>query len=301
MFQSRTHEVNGQRIHALHAGPDDGPLMLLLHGFPEFSHAWSAVAPHFADTHRVVMPDQRGCGRSSRPEGVESYRPRLLAADMIALVESLAPLGGTVTLCGHDWGASVAYAMTFHRPDLVARLVVANGAHPVTFQRALLAIGAQTRASRYIDTLRRPDAAERMSEDGFRRTFSMLSKFSTVSWLDDETRALYRDVWREALPTMLHWYRATPLEVPPEGAAARAVPFTVEALERFRVRCPHLVVWGMRDTALLPEAREGLEAFCADLTVHEIADASHWLLHERPGEVAAAMDAWLAEERPTVS
>ena len=292
MFERKVHDVNEQRIHALHAGPVNAPIMLMLHGFPEFSDAWVAVAERFADRYHIVLPDQRGCGRSSKPHGTEHYAPKHLAADMIALVRSVSP-ARPVVLCGHDWGASVAYAMTFREPHMFSHLVIANGVHPLTFQRALLAGGPQTEASQYIMTLRDPASADRMAEDGFRRTFRMLEKFSTAPWLDAETKARYRRVWQEALPTMIEWYRATPLEVPAAGSPARTLPFTTEALNRYRVRCPHLVVWGVEDTALLPEAREGLDAFCEDLTVHEIEGASHWLLHERPDEVAAVVQDWL--------
>ena len=292
MFETSRHAVNGQSIIALHAGPPDAPVMLMLHGFPEFSDAWSSVAEHFVDDYHVVLPDQRGCGASSKPDGVENYRPKHLAADMIALIETVSP-GRPVILCGHDWGASVAYALAFRRPDLVSHLVIANGAHPITFQRALLACGAQTAASRYIDVLRDPASNIRMAADGFARTFRMLEKFSTTTWLDEPTRERYRTVWRDALPTMLDWYRATPLEVPSPDAPPQAMPTTDAMRERYSVRCPHLVVWGMADTALLPDAREGLDEFAEHLTIVELEDASHWLLHERPAEVARIVQDWL--------
>ena len=293
MFESRTHDVNGQSLHALHAGPSGAPVMLFLHGFPEDCGAWAGVAARFADTHRVVLPDQRGCGASSKPPEVDAYAPKHLAADAIALIEEISP-NAPVILCGHDWGASVAYAIAFRAPELVSRLVIANGVHPLTFQRALYAGGPQTKASQYIEVLREPGSHERMAADGFRRTFSMFEKFSAAPWLNAVLRERYRTVWTTALPTMIHWYRATPLDVPPPDAPARPFPFTEEARQRYRVRCPHLLLWGVEDTALLPEAREGLEGFCDDLTVREFENASHWLLHERPEAIAATMGDWLA-------
>ena len=293
MFEHRTHEVNGQRIVAAHTGPANAPVMVMLHGFPEYWEAWAAVAEHFAIDHHVVLPDQRGCGRSSKPIGVENYRPKHLAADVVALLRAVSS-GRRVILCGHDWGASVAYAVAFREPGLVSHLIIANGAHPATFQRSLLARGAQRDASQYIETLRDPASDERMREDGHRRTFRMLEKFSTCRWLDDATRERYRAIWQEALPTMIDWYRATPLRVPLPDAPDESMPFTAEMRERYRVRCPHLLLWGVEDTALLPASHEGLDDFADDLTVRRLEGASHWLLHERPDEVAGLMRDWLA-------
>ena len=264
----------------------------MLHGFPEYWAGWADVAERLSDRYHCVLPDQRGYGASSKPPAVEDYAPRHLAADMAALIDAVSP-DRPVILAGHDWGASVAYALAFRHPERVAKLVIANGVHPMTFQRALLAGGAQTAASQYIHTLRDPAADARMAEDGYRRTFGMLEKFSAAPWLMEEKRGAYAAAWDGALPTMLHWYRATPLVVPKPDEPPRPFPFTDEMRSKYRVAMPHLVLWGVEDTALLPEAREGLEAFCNDVRVHQIEGASHWLLHERPDEVARAMREWL--------
>ena len=292
MFQHRTHPVNGVTIHAAHAGPPDAPVLLMLHGFPEYHAAWADVAERLADRYHCVLPDQRGYGASSKPPAVEDYAPRHLAADMAALLDAVSP-DRPVVLAGHDWGASVAYALAFRHPERIAKLVIANGVHPMTFQRALLAGGAQTAASQYMHVLRDPASDARMAEDGHRRTFGMLERFSAAPWLTAERRAAYAQAWEGALPTMLHWYRATPLVVPRPDDPPQPFPFTAEMRARYRVPMPHLVLWGTADTALLPEAREGLEEFCDELTVQEIEGASHWLLHEHPNEVAGAMREWL--------
>ena len=292
MFEHQTHHVNAMDIHAAHAGPPHAPVLLMLHGFPEYRAGWADVAERLADAYHCVLPDQRGCGASSKPPDVDAYHTRHLVADMAALIEAVSP-DRPVLLAGHDWGASVAYALAFRHPGRIARLVIANGVHPMTFQRALLADGPQRAASQYIHTLRDPASDERMAEDGYRRTFGMLEKFSAAPWLTAEKRAAYRQAWDGALPTMLHWYRASPLEVPRPDEAARPFAFTHEMRERYRVAMPHLVVWGTADTALLPEAREGLDAFCDDLAIEEFDGASHWILHERPDEIAERMRRFL--------
>lgn len=288
MFTHLTHHVNGQTIRAAHAGPDDAPVLLMLHGFPEYWTAWSDVAAHLTGAFHCVLPDQRGCGASSKPPHVEDYETKRLVADMAALIDEVSP-GRPIMLAGHDWGASVAYALAFRHADRIARLVIANGVHPMCFQRALFEDEAQARASQYIHVLRDPASDTRMAEDGFSRTFRMFEKFSTAPWLDETRREAFRDVWEEALPTMLHWYRATPMVVPEEKdgrIAPRAFPFSDDMLSRFRVTMPHLVVWGERDTALLPSCLEGLDRFCENVRIETLPDASHWLLHERPDVVA---------------
>ena len=126
------------------------------------------MLPQFADAFHAVAPDQRGYGRSSKPVGVEHYKAQLLAKDMLALADEVAP-GKPIHLVAHDWGASIGYMMAFFAPSRVAKLVVINGVHPVPFQRALIDDPEQRSASQYIRFLRRPEAADRLGVAGQRR------------------------------------------------------------------------------------------------------------------------------------
>ena len=125
------------RLHYAEMGDPTAPLLLCLHGFPEYWGAWRDVMPLLARRFRVVAPDQRGFGRSSKPEGVDAYQTRHLSADMAALADDLSA-NRPYLLFGHDWGASVAYAMAFRDVDRLSGLVIANGVHPVPFQRAII-------------------------------------------------------------------------------------------------------------------------------------------------------------------
>lgn len=293
-FRFATATVNGERIHYATLGKPDRPLMLFLHGFPEYWIAWSRVMPAFAGRCFCVAPDQRGYNLSSKPAGVDAYRVRHLVADMVALAGALAP-GRPFVLCGHDWGASVAYALAFARPDLVERLVIVNGTHPACFQDALLRRPEQARASRYIHLLRSPRAEEVLSRDDFAILFRLFGDFSSGRGLDAARRAGYREAWSRpgALTAMLNWYRASPVyvpgdEVPPDPARAVALDPA-----RLSVTMPHLVVWGMEDTALLPLLLDDLPRYAARLTVQRVAGAGHWILHEKPDAVAGAIGAFL--------
>ena len=271
-------------------GDPAAPLILCLHGFPEYWAAWRDVMVDLARDFHVVAPDQRGYNTSSKPAEVSAYRGRPLAADIAALADHLSP-GRPFVLAGHDWGASVAYAYAFAYPDRLSHLVVANGVHPVCFQRAVLVDPAQREASQYINTLRQPATDARLLEDGCRRAFRMIEGFSPAPWLTGETREGYRQAWEQpgAMTAMTNWYRASPIIVPEVGASAPVAPILDADPSAFRVTMPHLLLWGEADVALRPSCIAGLEAFAPDLTNKRFAGAGHWILHERPAEVAASI------------
>ena len=286
-LKSQTFKANGIDIHAKVGGPIDAPVIVMLHGFPEYWAAWAQVAEHFIDTHRVVLPDQRGFNLSFKPPRVEDYDTKHIVADLADLIEQVSP-NASVILCGHDWGASVAYAFAMRHADKVSKLVIANGVHPICFQRALLAGGPQTDASQYMNVLRTKGSEEKLSADNFSKLLGMFEKFSAAPWLDEAIRDAYRAAWSQdnALPTMLNWYRSSPMIVPESGVPGKDFPITSDMYGKYKISMPHLLLWGRQDTALLPEAREGLGGFCADLKLLETDDASHWILHEKPEWVA---------------
>ncbi|MDN2568453.1 alpha/beta fold hydrolase [Aquibium sp. A9E412] len=289
------HETaDGTTLHVAHGGAPQGRLVLCLHGFPEHWVAWRAVMAELAADHRLVAPDLRGYNLSSRPAGLEAYRMAALVGDVAALVDRLSP-EAPVVLAGHDWGAALAYAYAFAHPGRVSHLVVANGVHPVPFQRAILADPEQRRASQYIARLRAADAEALLAEDDFRRLLRMIEGFSRADWMDEGRRAAYRAAWRRpgALTGMLNWYRASPLVVPGVDEALADAPLLSVPPDQMAVPMPHLVVWGEDDEALRPSCLEGLEAFAPRLAVQRIAGAGHWVLHEKPAAVAAAIRAFL--------
>jgi pimeloyl-ACP methyl ester carboxylesterase len=285
-MRRETVQVNGVDLHLRAMGDAGAPLILFLHGFPEYSGAWDDVLPAFAGRFHAVAPDQRGYAHSSKPEGIEAYRVKSLVRDILGLGELLSP-GRPFILVGHDWGASVAYATAIAAPGRVGRLVVINGVHPGPFQRALIEDDAQRRASAYMHFLRSPEAEAELSAGNFERLLGMLSRFGPQPWLTPQTRAGYLEAWSQpgALTGMLNWYRASPLLVPRPGEAVD--PGKVMKLDpaQLRVRMPHLVIWGLEDKALLPVSRATLRDFCDNLTVREIAGADHWIVHQRTAEV----------------
>lgn len=281
--------ANDLTFHVETAGDRTAPALLFLHGFPEYSGAWEEMFARLSSRFFCIAPDQRGYGRSAKPEGVRAYAAGKLAADAAAILRHFTPRARAVI--GHDWGASVAYALAFAHPGLMERLVIMNGAHPIPFQRELAAGGAQSAASQYFHLLRSPEAEATLEADDFAHLRGMFAKGMDMSWMAGGRADAYRNAWSApgALTGMVNWYRATPLQVAAPGGRipdAGLIPFDAAQL---RVRMPHLLIWGMNDTALLPACRDGLPDLCDDLTMVEIEGADHWLHHQKPDEVAAAI------------
>lgn len=286
-FSLRTGETT---LNVAAAGDPEAPLVICLHGFPEYWAAWREVMADLARDHLVVAPDQRGFNLSSKPQGEEAYRARHLVADLASLADHLSA-DRPFVLAGHDWGAAVAYAYAFAHPERLSHLVIANGAHPVCFQRAILEDPGQRRASQYFHKLRAPEAASFMAENNFARTERMIAGFSKSDWMTAEIKQAYREAWARpgAMRAMLHWYNSSPVVVPgPEEAVSDAPLLSIDPA-KVTVRVPHLVLWGEADEALTPACLNGLDIYAADLTIRKIAGAGHWILHEKPGEVAAAI------------
>jgi pimeloyl-ACP methyl ester carboxylesterase len=294
-MQTQTLRVNGIDLFVRSVGDPAAPLVLFLHGFPEYSGAWDKVLPAFAAQFHAVAPDQRGYGRSSKPAGLEAYRVKNLVRDVLALGDQLSP-GRPFAVVAHDWGGSVAYAAAITAPSRISRLAVINGVHPGPFQRALIEDEAQRKASSYMHYLRDPRAEERLSANGYEKLLGMFSRFGQQQpWLTPERRAGYIEAWSApgALTGMLNWYRASPLLVPHPGEAIDPAKVMKLDAALLRIRMPHLVIWGMDDPALLPVSRATLADYCDHPTVREIAGADHWVVHQRTDEVIGHLKTFL--------
>lgn len=289
--RTETVTLNGNPFFLRHWGDEGLPKLLLLHGFPEYGGAWSDLAPLLATRFHCIAPDQRGFGQSWAPAEVSEYTGSKLVADMAALIGDQ-----PIHVLGHDWGAAVAYGLAMFRPELVKRLIIMNGVHPVPFQRALAAGGPQTAASQYINYLRAEGSEDKLTAEGCAKLVSLFSANMDFDWMDAPTRAAYVAEWSRPgrMQGMVNWYRASPLIVGTPGEAMTDLPDL--PVDKLMVRCPHLLVWGADDTALLPEATEGLEDFVPDLTRVDISGADHWLHHQKPQDVAKVILNWLPED-----
>lgn len=294
-MQTETRDLNGHAFFIRSWGNPDLPPLLMLHGFPEYGGAWGDLAPYLQDHFHCIAPDQRGYGQSWAPDGIANYAASELTADMVALINQI---GGPVAVLGHDWGAAVAYSLAISKPDLVSHLIIANGVHPVPFQRAMAAGGAQSEASQYINYLRSDTSHTELAADNFARMKKLFMAKMDSGWLTAEKQQDYLTEWARPgrLNAMINWYRASRLKVADPGKPITDLPDF--PADRLMVRCPHLLIWGDQDTALLPVSNEGLETFAPDLTRVTLDGLNHWLIHQNPQAVARAILDWMPRPAP---
>ena len=278
VFESLSIGANGLQFHALAAGPDHGPLVLLLHGFPEASHAWRRqIGPLAAAGMRVVAPDQRGIGRSSKPAGIAAYRLGLLADDIVAIVRALGRERAQVV--GHDWGGVVAWHLAIHHADVVERAAILDAPHSAVFREYMGSHPSQRLKSWYMLFFQLPWLPEAVLRAGdFRRLAHALVTTSRPGTFTPADLEVYRAAWRQpgALAGMLAWYRAVRL-----GSGSPHVPGPVAV--------PIRLLWGDRDQALEPALAEASIARCSAGEVFHLPDATHWLQHEEPERVNALL------------
>ena len=277
-LETLTIAANGLQFHALAAGPADGPLLLLLHGFPETSHGWNRhIAPLAAAGFRVVAPDQRGIGLSSKPAGIAAYRIDRLAADIVAIVRALGRERAQVV--GHDWGGAVAWYLAEHHADVVERVAIIDAPHGDTFVRYLRSHPSQLAKSWYMAFFQLPWLPEAaLRAGGFRRLANALVATSRPGTFTSEDLAIYRAAWGQpgALTGMLNWYRALRLNGQlPRGSGRVAIPLRL--------------MWGDRDQALEAALADASITRCDAGEVFHFADATHWLPREEPERVTALL------------
>jgi pimeloyl-ACP methyl ester carboxylesterase len=267
--------ANGIRFHLLtdgvHGTDADRPLLLLLHGFPQTSEMWRRVLqPLAAHGFRVVAPDLRGIGQSSRPTRVRDYRLSILADDIVALTHALGHEKAHVV--GHDWGGLVAWAAAALHPEAVDRLVIVNSPPPLAWVKAWVRSPRQFLRSWYVLYFQLPmlpehlfswhrgEIMERLLRDG---------DFSAEE-IEQHRQAITRP---GAAWAGLAYYRAM----------GRYILPTLRQLHGRKVRAPTLVLWGDRDVALGVELTQHLDRYVsAPLRVEHLPDVAHWVVQDRP-------------------
>lgn len=274
ILQHEWRVVNGVRLHCVVAG--SGPLIVLLHGFPEFWYSWRHQIPVLAQHFTVVAPDLRGYNTSDKPAHIADYRLATLVEDVIQLIHSFGKKSAIVA--GHDWGGVIAWEIAIRHPEVVEKLIILNAPHPRIFIQHLLTNPRQLLRSWYIGFFQLPWLPEQAIKAGnytvVERAFRGLA-IRTDQFPDDVIEQ-YKGVLAQpgALTSAINYYRA---------AARRGL--TNIGDNNPVVSVPTLVIWGQQDTALGLELNQGLERYVGDLTLHLIPDASHWVQQDRPDMV----------------
>lgn len=286
--------ATGVTLNVASAGPQDGEPIIFLHGFPESHRTWRHQIDGLSDLYRAHAPDQRGFAASDKPAGVENYETDRIVADVIALADALGL--DRFSLAGHDWGGAVAWMAALTHPLRVKRLIIVNAPHPLVFQRSLIDDPAQREASQYISFFRSPAAEGAIAAMGLENFLDkVMLSHADATKLPAEERQHYLDDWSQpgVLTTMLNWYRASKMTVPAPGEEAEAPLWTHAPFPKLEM--PTLVVWGLKDTALLPVQLEGLPDLIEDLRLVTSPTASHFITWEEPGTVTSAIRDFMAE------
>jgi pimeloyl-ACP methyl ester carboxylesterase len=265
--------TNGVSLHVADTGPPEGPLVVLLHGFPEFWYGWRHQIEPLADAgFRVLVPDQRGYNLSARPREVGAYDLDLLAADILGLAEGVGRRRFSVV--GHDWGASVGWWIATRHADRVDRLIAVNAPHPAVWVQAMRTDPEQRGRSRYVSLFRIPVLPEfLMRRENYKALVDALRESKRPdSWSDDVLNS-YRAAWSisGALTGMVNWYRALLRKRLPDQPQ--------------RIAVPTRIIWGSNDKYAVRDLAERSLHLCDTASV-EYLDASHWVQHDEPVRVA---------------
>ena len=281
-------DLGAVRLHYVEMG--EGPLVVLLHGFPEFWYSWRFQIPGLAEAgFRVVAPDMRGYNLSDKPQGVNNYRAELLGRDVARLIRACGAERAKVV--GHDWGGVLAWMAAMHYPEQVEKLAILNVPHPDRFLQGLWTLH-QLRKSWYIFFFQIPWLPEQVVRAGnfawlrsnFRNDPVRPEAFSPQD-IERYVEALSRP---GALTAAINYYRAL----------FRQTPAQVRRQLR-KVEIPVLVIWGERDRYLGTELAQPDRTWVPDVRVERLVDASHWVQVDQPEKVNALLLDFLGSAQHT--
>jgi pimeloyl-ACP methyl ester carboxylesterase len=254
---------NGVKIHYASLGA--GPLVIMIHGFPDYWYSWRKQMEGLADKFQVVAIDQRGYNLSDKPAGVESYDVRLLVGDVIAVIKHLGQQKAIVV--GHDWGGVVAWQLAINVPDVVDKLIILNLPHPRGLSRELAHNPEQQKNSAYARNFQQEGAEKMLTAEGL------------AGWVKDpEAKPKYVEAFTKSdFGAMLNYYKRN---YPRE-------PYTEDT-------SPVKKVHGLKDTALLaPALNNNWDYIEKDLTITTVPTAGHFVQADEPDFVTKTMRAWL--------
>jgi epoxide hydrolase 4 len=281
LYDHLTIETNGINLHVVQAGDPDAPLVILLHGFPEFWYGWRKQIPYLAKQgFRVWAPDQRGYNISDKPPGIRAYNLDVLTADVLGLIEASGR--EKVHLVGHDWGGAIAWFTALKYPERLEKLVILNAPHHDVFRQTLMTNGEQRRKSWYAGFFQLPVIPEWICQ--FRSLASSFVRTARPGTFSPDELREYQQAWSQpgALTAMINYYRAV-IQAPPQP------------LPSSYVLVPTLMIWGKGDVFLSHEMAQPSIELCDNGRLIFIENATHWVQHEEPEQVNHLMVEFLSQ------
>jgi epoxide hydrolase 4 len=263
-------DSNGVKIH--YASLGQGPLVVMIHGFPDFWYTWRDQMEALSDKFQCVAIDQRGYNLSDKPKGVENYDMRLLVGDVVAVIHALGKEKAIVV--GHDWGGMVAWQLALNVPQVTEKLVILNLPHPRGLTRELANNPAQQKNSQYARNFQQPDAASKLTAEGL------------AFWVKDpEARKKYVEAFKRSdFEAMLNYYKRN---YPRE-------PYVEDKSPVVKTQMPVLMIHGLGDTALLSGALNNTWDWMGqDLTLVTIPGSSHFVQQDASELVSKSIRMWL--------
>jgi pimeloyl-ACP methyl ester carboxylesterase len=291
-YEIEHHSVrtNGITLHVVQCGPPEGPLVVLLHGFPEFWYGWRHQIEAFAAAgYRVWAPDQRGYNLSDKPARIADYRIALLGADILGLLDAAGRKQAYVI--GHDWGAAVTWWLAAHYPERLKRVAILNVPHPAALGQALRRTPRQLLKSWYIFFFQLPWLPERLfRRQQYRFGRGSLRGTSRPGTFFGEDLRQYVAAWSQpgALTGMINWYRAAFRKAGRLGQVGR-------------ITIPVRILWGRQDAFLEPQLAELSVGHCDNAELTYFDKATHWLHQEEPAAVNKLLLEFLAADSSATS
>ncbi len=275
---------NGIRLHYVTQG--SGPLMLMLHGFPEFWYSWRYQIPEFAKDYKVVALDLRGYNESEKPQERAAYGIAELIKDVEGVIKGLGY--DRCVLVGHDWGGAIAWSFAYAHPEMLEKLIVMNLPHPAKFAEALRSNPQQMLRSWYILFFQLPLLPELLFRfDNYRAVASaFISSAIDKTAFTPEDLAAYKNAAAKpgALTAMINYYR-------------NIFPGLLNQREWNVLQVPTLTIWGENDLALGKELTYDTQAYVKDFQLRYIPNCSHWVQQEQPNLVNQYMREFLNSDR----
>lgn len=288
-YDSQFATINGLKFHYVHKG--SGDLIVFLHGYPFFGATWDKLLSHFAVTHHVVAPDNRGYNLSAKPIGIENYRIDKLVEDVKGLIEHL-PANKKVVLVGHDWGGALAWSVAQKYPEMINKLVVINAPPYNVLLKMIQTDPDQRKSSAYMERLKSPASEAVFNEKGPALLWQYgFNKMFAKGHLNQKFKQAFFDSWHrpDAITGPLNWYRAN-IPLPDDINDASYWPS-----KDARVKVPSLLIWGEFERVFVPAMLDEIPKYVDDLTIHLVKGSNHTPFFDKPDEVIKVMEDFIKD------